>query len=328
MEIKDGKTILITGVNGFVGSHLLKRYLISEPKNTMVFGLCKWNSDLHNIEEFLSHDNFFLVEGDITDQVSIYKAIKSIKPTHVHHLAAHSFVPSSWNCPDTVFNINVNGTLHLLEALKQYKKDAWIQLAGSSEEYGLVYDNECPISEDNIFRPLSPYGVSKISMEYLGYQYYRSYDMKIICTRAFNHTGPKQDDYFICSKLTKGFAEIEKKNKEPIIYLGNRDSIRDFTDVRDIVDAYILSLSGNCIVGESYNICSGVGFSINDILNILMKKTNIDVEIKQDEKFIRPSDVPLLMGDFSKFYYRTGWKPRIDFETTLNDMLEYWKENG
>jgi len=195
----------------------------------------------------------------------------------------------------------------------------------SSEEYGLVSKNELPIKETNPLRPLSPYAVSKVGQDLLGYQYYKSYGLNIIRTRAYNHTGPRREDVFVCSNFAKQIAMIEKGKEPPIIYVGNLKAKRDFTDVRDIVRAYWLALE-KCTPGEVYNICSGRARSIKEVLDILLSLSKTTLKIKKDPKRLRPSDIPILQGDSSKFRKITGWKPEIPFEKTLEDLLNYWRE--
>lgn len=188
-----------------------------------------------------------------------------------------------------------------------------------------VKPDEIPITEDNPLRPLSPYGVSKVAQDLLGYQYFKSYEMKIIRTRAFNHTGPRRGEVFVCSTFAKQIAEIEKGIKEPVMYVGNLEAQRDSTDVRDVVKAYWLA-ADKCEPGEVYNISSGKPKTIQSILDTLLSLTDKKLEIKNDPARMRLSDVLVLEGDSSKFREKTGWKPEIPFEKTLKGTLDYWRE--
>jgi GDP-4-dehydro-6-deoxy-D-mannose reductase len=188
----------------------------------------------------------------------------------------------------------------------------------------MVHENELPIKEDNPLRPLSPYGVSKVGQDLLGYQYFMSYKMPIVRTRGFNHTGPRRHPVFVVSDFAKQIADIEGGRKDPVINVGNLEASRDFTDVRDMVVAYFLALEKGK-PGEVYNICSEKSWTIQTILDMLLSLSDAKIEIKQDPSRLRPSDVPRLLGDCSKFKKDTGWKPTIPFETTLNDMLAYWR---
>ncbi|MEW6040821.1 MAG: GDP-mannose 4,6-dehydratase, partial [Elusimicrobiota bacterium] len=310
-----------TGITGFVGSHMTEFLL--DNTNTDVFGIARWRSKLDNIEHLKG--KITLVECDLRDYVSVYKAIKNILPDKIFHLAAQSFVPTSWHAPQETITTNVTSQLNIFEACRAVGINPVIQIACSSEEYGLVLENEIPIKETNPLRPLSPYAVSKISQDFLGYQYFKSYGMKIIRTRGFNHTGPRRGEVFVTSTFAKQIAEIEKKKKEPILYVGNLKAKRDFSDVRDMVRAYWLSTE-KCIPGEVYNICSGKAWSIEKVLEILLSMTKIKVEIKEDTARMRPSDVPVLLGDNSKFVKQTDWKPEIPFEKTMRDLLDYWRD--
>jgi len=311
---------LITGVSGFVGSHLAE-FLLG--KNEEVFGTIRWRSRMDNIEEI--KDEISLHECDMKDAVAIRELIEKIRPDSIYHLAAQSYVKASWSSPAETFMINVIGALNLFEAVRAAKLSPKILLAGSSEEYGFVKNEELPIKETNQLRPLSPYAVSKISQDMLGYQYFKSYGIKIIRTRAFNLTGPRRGDVFADSNFAKQIVMIEKKKKEPKIEVGNLNAYRDFTDVRDVVRAYWLALN-KCDPGEVYNISSGQAVCIKDILEKLIKISGVKVEIVQDPQRIRPSDEPIIQGDNSKFREKTGWRPEISLDNSLKDLLNYWRE--
>lgn len=310
----------ITGINGFVGSHLAESLL---EKGFQVFGLIRDSTSLENIKQI--KDEIKIYKGDLTNFNQIYKIIEDSKPDYVFHLAAQTFVPTSLKLPNETFDVNINGSCNLFESIRRLGIDPVIQIAGSSEEYGLVYPKEVPIKETNPLRPLNPYAVSKIAMDYLGYQYFRSYGLKIIRTRAFNHEGPRRGETFVTSNFTKQIAEIEKGIKDPIIFVGNLSAKRDYTDVRDIVNAYYLSIL-KCQPGEVYNICSGKAWVIEDILNYLLSLSKVrNIKVKKDLKRMRPSDVPILLGDNSKFVKATGWEIKFDFYKTLEDTLNYWR---
>ncbi|MEW6455275.1 MAG: GDP-mannose 4,6-dehydratase [Acidobacteriota bacterium] len=314
--------ILITGITGFVGSHLAE-YVLNNQPGVEIWGLGRWRSSLDNIRGILNKIN--LIEGDLKDLSSIKHVLKNVKPDWIFHLAAQSFVPASWKLPAETFAINVIGEINLFEAILDLKLDPKIHIAGSSEEYGLVYEEEIPIKETNPLRPLSPYAVSKVSQDLLAYQYFKSYRLRTVRTRAFNHTGPRRGLVFVTSNFSKQIAEIERGERDPVIFTGNLDARRDFTDVRDTVKAYWLSLEKGD-EGEVYNISSGKAYSIKEVLNILLRYTNKKIEIKLDEERLRPSDVMLLIGDSTKFREKTKWKPEIPFEQTLQDLLNWWRE--
>uniref|UniRef100_A0A7V3ZUG8 SDR family oxidoreductase n=1 Tax=candidate division WOR-3 bacterium TaxID=2052148 RepID=A0A7V3ZUG8_UNCW3 len=313
--------VLITGITGFVGSHLAE-YLLSL-KNCEIYGTYRWRSRMENISHI--KEKLKLFECDLKDATAVYNLIKEIKPDMIFHLAAQSYVPMSWTAPSETIITNVISQINILEAVRNLKMDTLIHIAGSSEEYGLVLRNEVPIKETNPLRPLSPYGVSKVAQDLLGFQYYKSYNLKIVRTRAFNHEGPRRGEVFVTSNFAKQIAEIEKGKREPVIYVGNLEAVRDFTDVRDVVRAYYLVLiKGRA--GEVYNIASGKGYKIREVLDIYLRMSKVRVEIKVDPARLRPSDVELLIGDATKIKEECGWQPQIPFEKTLEDLLNYWRE--
>ncbi|MFW6131660.1 MAG: GDP-mannose 4,6-dehydratase [Candidatus Aminicenantaceae bacterium] len=314
--------VLITGITGFAGSHLAD-YILQNHPDVKVFGFKRWRSRLENITHIKDKINIY--EADLKDMVSLRSCLKEIKPDRIFHLAAQSFVPTSWKCPAETFSINALGQINLFEALISLNLFPKIQVAGSSEEYGLVLTDEIPIKETNPLRPLSPYAVSKLSQDFLGFQYFQSYNLPVVRTRGFNHTGPRRGDVFICSNFAKQIAEIEKKKRKPVIYVGNLDAQRDFTDVRDIVRAYWLSLEKG-EAGEVYNIGRGEALTMREVLNQLLSISQADVEIKVDPSRLRPSDVPILISDCTKFKKISGWKPRLPFSQSLEDLLNHWRE--
>ena len=312
--------VLITGITGFAGSHLADHCL--EIGGLDVYGIVRWRSRTENIEHL--RGKIKLLECDLRDATSTRDVIEEIRPDRIFHLAAQSFVPTSWRAPTESLVTNVIGQLNIFEAMRKIDLKARIQIACSSEEYGMIYDNELPVDEDQPLRPLSPYGVSKVGQDLLGYQYFMSYKMDIVRTRGFNHTGPRRAPVFVVSDFAKQIADIEKGLREPVLRVGNLDAERDFSDVRDIVRGYYLSLDKGKS-GEVYNICSEKSWRIGDMLDWLLSHTKAKIEVRQDPARLRPSDVPRLRGDCSKFRRDTGWAPRIPFEKTLGDMLDYWR---
>lgn len=313
--------VLITGATGFVGSHLID-FLLTK-SDVSIFGARRRRSDMGLVDHV--KDKVQWVEIDVADSHNVDAAIKEIQPNYIFHLAAQSFVPTSWKAPLETFTTNAIGTLNILEALKNLEINTKIQIAGSSEEYGLVKPEEIPITENNLLNPQSPYGVSKVTADLLGRQYYGSYGIHVVVTRAFNHTGPRRGEMFVVSDFSKQIAETEKGLRGPVIYVGDLEAKRDFLDVRDIVRAYWLALvEGEA--GEAYNICSGETIRIREVLSALLALSSAKIVVKQDPSKLRPSDVPLLQGDCSKFKSQTGWEPMIPFEETLRDTLEYWRQ--
>lgn len=302
---------LITGASGFVGSYLAKEL---EDANYEVTKTSRFSK--------LEHEQLKL---DILDYEEVYSVIHSLKPDVIFHLAAMAYVPSSWVNPELTFKVNLIGTLNIFEAVRSIGSDTKIHIAGSSEEYGLVKEDEIPINEDQPLRPLSPYAVSKIAMDLLGYQYYKSYGLKVIRTRAFNHEGYGRGQQYMPSNFAKQIAGIIAGKRESIIYHGDLTSKRDITDVRDMVCAYRLAIE-KCELGEVYNIGSGNAYTAGEILDLLIQISGVKAVKKEDPQRMRPSDVKILECDSTKFKKQTGWEPKYKIEDTLKEILRYWKE--
>ncbi|OFW60324.1 MAG: GDP-mannose 4,6-dehydratase [Candidatus Solincola sediminis] len=313
--------ILITGITGFVGSHLAE-YALAKG-DVEVFGTVRWRSRLDNVEHI--ENDITMLDCDLRDNVAARRVLQEVRPDYIFHLAAQSFVPTSWIAPAETLSTNITAQLNLLEGIRELGLDSRIQVAGSSEEYGLVFEHEAPIKEDNPLRPLSPYAVSKVAQDFLAYQYHKSYGIFAVRTRAFNHTGPRRGHVFVTSNFSRQVAQIEKGKKEPVIEVGNLEARRDFSDVRDIVRGYWLALEKG-EPGEVYNIGSGKAITIQELLDLILSLSNIDIEVRQMPERMRPSDVELLVTDYSKFNRATGWKPEIPLEKTIEDLLNYWRE--
>lgn len=313
---------LITGLTGFAGSHLAE-YLLAHQSEIEVFGTYRWRSRRDNIEHL--GNRVRLLECELRDYTSVAHALEKSRPDFIFHLAAQSFVPTSWTAPADTLSSNIVAQSHIFEACRALGLDPVIQLACSSEQYGLVLPDEVPITENNPLRPLSPYAVSKVGQDFLGYQYFQSYGLKVIRTRGFNHTGPRRGEVFVTSNFAKQIASIERGLQEPVIRVGNLDAVRDFTDVRDMVRAYWLAVVKGR-PGEVYNIASGSGITIRAMLDKLLALSKVKVTVEIDPERLRPSDVETLIGDCSKFKADTGWAPEIPFDQTLADLLDYWRQ--
>lgn len=314
------RKVLITGVTGFAGSHLVE--FLHSRGDCEIHGIYRWRSRMENIEHLTGL--ITLHECDLRDAMNTYDTIARIRPDWIFHLAAQSFVPTSWVAPSESLSTNVMAQVNIFEAVRRLGLKTRIQLACSSEEYGMVHPEETPIKETNPLRPLSPYAVSKVAQDMLGYQYWMSWKVDSVRTRGFNHEGPRRGPVFVASDFAKQIADIEKGKKAPVLHVGNLEAKRDFTDVRDMVRAYVLALE-KCEPGEVYNIASGSCWTIQALLDHLLSLTKMKIEVKEDPARLRPSDVPILLGDNSKFVKATGWQPTIKFEQTLSDMLEYWR---
>jgi GDP-4-dehydro-6-deoxy-D-mannose reductase len=313
--------VLITGITGFVGSHLAE-YALAQ--GAEVVGTVRTRSRYDHVEDIRHHVR--LVETELRDASSVSALVADVRPDWIFHLAAQSFVQASFNAPAETFTNNVVCQINLLEAVRAEGLAPRFLVAGSSEEYGLVLEHETPIREDQPLRPLSPYAVSKVAQDTLGYQYWRSYGIPVIRTRAFNHSGPRRGEVFATSSFALQLAEIEAGIRLPVIEVGNLDPRRDFSDVRDVVRGY-WSLLDRGEAGEVYNLCSGQTWAIRDVLDFLVRSCKVtNVEIRERAARMRPSDVPLLVGDAGKIERATGWKTEIRFEDTLRDLLDYWRQ--
>ncbi len=324
--MRETKNVLITGITGFVGSHLAEHILSIHGID--VVGLVRWRSSLDNIKGILKE--IYLELGDLEDMGSLLRVLKETKPDIIFHLAAQSYVTASFIAPVATLLPNVIGTCNLLEAIKILKDedgyDPIVHICSSSEVYGQVDKMDIPITESCPFNPMSPYAVSKVGEDMLAYQYFRSYGLRTIRTRAFTHTGPRRGDVFAVSTFAKQIAEIEKGLRPEEVQVGNLGSVRTFLDVRDVVKAYWLMVNV-CSPGEVYNIGGVEAMTIGEMLIKLIRlSTSKKIGIKTDPNRLRPSDVTLQIPCVDKFKKATGWEPKISFDKTLKDILDYWRE--
>jgi GDP-mannose 4,6-dehydratase len=314
--------ILITGITGFVGSHLAE-YVLNLNEGHEVYGLCRWRSPKDNLEKIFSRVKLF--EADLVDLSGLIRHMQMIKPEVIFHLAAQSYVLTSFNTPIQTLWTNVIGTTNLLEAIRFTGIDPVIHVCSSSEVYGQVGEADIPITETCPFKPASPYAVSKVGEDMVAYQYFSSYGLKTIRTRMFTHTGPRRGDVFAFSAFSKQIAAAELGLQPPVIRVGNLDSVRTVCDVRDAVKAYWI-LVNRCRPGEVYNIGGNQTVTIGEGLQMLLALSPKQLEIKVDPALLRPSDVTLQIPSIQKFTEETGWQPEIPLKTTLIDILEYWRE--
>jgi GDP-4-dehydro-6-deoxy-D-mannose reductase len=313
--------LLITGITGFVGSHFAEFALAH---GVDVVGSVRWRSRTEHIEHL--RPRITLVESDLRDLFSVRTLLERARPDYIVHLAAQSFVAASWQTPSETLYTNTISQVNLFEGMRQLGLEARFLVIGSSEEYGLVHPEELPIRETNPLRPLSPYAVSKVAQDLMGWQYFKSYGLEIVRARAFNHTGPRRGESFATSNFAKQVAEIEAGLRPPVIHVGDLKPTRDFSDVRDIVRGYWLLLERGT-AGEVYNLCSGKDWSIERVLQFLVSKSKITgIDVREDPARLRPSDVPILRGSAEKIEHALGWCPRIPLEDTLTDLMEYWRQ--
>jgi GDP-4-dehydro-6-deoxy-D-mannose reductase len=311
---------LITGITGPVGSFLAD-YLLTLP-DIEVHGFKRWRSDPRPIEHLRGRVTFH--EGDIEDPFSVAHAVRRADPDRIYHLAAQSYPSESWDAPITTLRTNVEGTINLLEAVRQYCPQARVHIAGSSAEYGWVRPEDTPIAETHPLRPASPYGVSKVAAELTGLQYHDSYGLHVIVTRSFNHVGPRQGDRCSIQTFCQQMAAIEAGRQEPVIFVGNLEARRDFTHTADAARALWLLLEHGQ-PGQVYNLCSGTATRIGDIVDLVRQHGRVPTEVCVDPARLRPSDEPVLLGDNRKLRAATGWEPRIGIEQIVAELLEYWR---
>jgi GDPmannose 4,6-dehydratase/GDP-4-dehydro-6-deoxy-D-mannose reductase len=311
--------VLITGITGMVGSHLAE-YILANHPGVEVHGLVRWRSPMANIEQI--QPKLFLHCAELRDLNSLVILLTKVKPERIFHLAAQSYVTTSFDAPADTLHTNVIGTTNLLDAVRIVGIDPIIHICSSSEVYGQVTKDEVPIRESNPLRPASPYAVSKVGEDMIALQYFLSYGIKAIRTRMFTHTGPRRGDIFAESAFAKQIAEIEAGVRPNPLKVGNLDSVRTFSDVRDAVKAYWLLLE-KCTPGEVYNIGGNQTMTVGEMLEMLKGMANTKIEHEVDRALLRPSDVTLQIPDISKFQSATGWEPEISLEKTLRDLLDY-----
>jgi len=315
------KKVLITGISGFVGSHLAE-YLLSH-KNYTISGTYLSEKSLVNVKGF--KEKLHITQVDLKNSEVVYRLIKALKPDLIFHLAALPAVGSSFDRPvETIVN-NVTAEANVLEAVKNaHLLDCRVLVVSSADVYGKVSKKDLPIDEDTSFHPTNAYAVSKIAQDFLGLQYAIAYGLKVIRTRPFNHFGPRQSLGFVVADFAYKIAKIEKEKMTPVLRVGNLDSKRDYTDVRDMVKAYVLLIEKG-EVGEVYNIGSGISYKTSDLLHILLSLSTVKISIEVDAALFRPQDSPDRVCDNRKFVKLTGWKPTIPIHTTLKETLDYWR---
>jgi len=323
------KKALITGITGMVGSHLAD-YLLKKT-NWKIYGACRWRSPVDNIHHLSKLINqgkkIELSYLDLTDYSSVYECLKKIKPDYIFHLAAQSFPKASFDLRDVTYNTNILGTDRLLHSVVSLKINPIIHICSSSEVFGRVKKKDLPINEKNKFHPASPYAISKIGTDFIARYYFEAFGLKVLTTRMFTHTGPRRGDYFAESSFAKQIALIEAGYQDKVIYVGNLKSLRTVADVRDAVEAYYLLVTKKPQYGETYNIGGKFSCTIREILNFFMKSSKIKgIKIKVDKKRLRPIDADLQIPDIKKFTKHTNWKPKYNFNQTMTDLLDYWRQ--
>ena len=317
---------LITGITGFVGSHLAE-YLLKNT-NWYIIGMTRWNDDMQNVVSIIHDVNLGkrikFVEGDLRDPISLDAIVCKFKPDYVFHLAAQSYPLASYEAPVTALATNAQGTMLLLNSILNHCPNALVHNCSSSEVYG--NPERTPITEDAPFHPLSPYAISKASADMIGRFYYEAYGLRVLTTRMFTHTGPRRGDVFAESSFAKQIAMIEVGQLEPPIKVGNLNSLRTVADVRDAVRAYYMLLTQDPIAGEVYNIGGTHVCTVGQILETLCGIARYDYPFEVDEARLRPLDATNQVPDCTKFMAHTTWQPEIPFRQTMIDLLSYWRE--
>ena len=328
--------VLITGITGFVGSHMAD-YLLENVSDVQIYGIRKWRSRYDNVLQLYDLPNVTFIEGDLTDRSSLGRAIQMSKPDIVYHFAAQSFPESSFVTPTLTLTTNVIGTTNLMEELRVAKDggicDPVIISVSSSEVYGNPNEDEVPITETNPIRAANPYSISKIGHDLMSQYYHKAYGLKVIITRMFSHEGARRGKIFALSWFAYQIVQHEKKKdfgKEGSwykIYHGNLDSVRTYNHIDDAVYAYWLAID-NCEYGEVYNIGGDYTCTVGDALDMLISKSKKpDVFIKLvDPDRIRPTDITLQIPDSTKFREKTGWKPTKGLEEICDDLLNHWRK--
>jgi GDP-4-dehydro-6-deoxy-D-mannose reductase len=320
---------LITGFTGMVGSHLADHLLAAT--DWELTGFLRWNDDLGNVEHLLDRvnrrDRVGLCYGDLNDPSSLRRAIDSVRPDYVFHLAAQSYPQQSFVAPLETLQTNILGTAGLLDAIHRSGQQPVIHVCASSEVFGRVGQEHLPIDEDTPFHPASPYAISKVGTDLIGRFYAEAYGLCVMTTRMFTHTGPRRGDVFAESTFAKQIALIEEGQLAPVLRTGNLESMRTWSDVRDAVRAYHLLVTKSPTPGAYYNIGGTFSCTVGAMLrHLLSLASRDDIEVVTDPERLRPIDADLQVPDVTKFHAHTGWAPQIPFEQTMQDLLDYWRE--
>lgn len=313
--------VLITGVTGLLGSHLAE-YLARLAPDTELYGFKRWRTPRSSLAAL--GESLQLIEGDVTDGVSVSAAVEQVRPDRIFHYAAQSYSQESLSAPYVTLETNLTGTVHVLEAARRFCPEARILVAGSSAAYGMVRPEDAPVAEGHPLRPTTPYGVSKAAQELVAQQYALPHGLHVSIARFFLQVGPRQAERTSIQTFARQIAEIERGEREPEVRVGNLWPVRDFTDARDSARAaWLLTEHGE--PGEAYNVCSGVGLTMQVILDALLALSSTAIAVVRDEARVRAVDEPVVLGDPSRLRAETGWTAEIPFETTLLDVLNHWR---
>ncbi|MYB76655.1 MAG: GDP-mannose 4,6-dehydratase [Chloroflexi bacterium] len=312
--------VLITGITGFAGSHLAD---VCVAQGVEVWGLAHTPGPYPHLAHLVERIQFYA--ADITDEAATRTALADIAPDWIFHLAAQAHVPTAWSNPAETLSTNVLGQLNVILAMQQRVPEARLLVVSSSHVYGMVEEHDQPVNESTPLRPADPYAVSKIAQDMLALQYWQSHGLPIVRVRPFNHIGPRQAPDYVVARFAREIAQIEAGLAPPVLQVGNLSAKRDFTDVRDMARAYWLALEKGT-PGAVYTIGSGTARSIDEMLQILLRLARVNIEVKTDPALFRPGDLPVLQSDPRAFQEQTGWRAAIPLEQTLEDTLNYWRD--
>jgi GDP-4-dehydro-6-deoxy-D-mannose reductase len=306
-----GRPTLVTGGTGFAGSHLIEQ-LVASGQNVAAFANPKGQSPASSPPGVAWH------AVDLLDRSAVSRAVASISPSAVYHCGGFADVAAAWGQPDRALRVNALGTHHLLEAVRQAGLDCPVLVTASA----LVYRPSAePLREDSPIAPSNPYGISKLAQEMIAA---RAPGSRVFIVRPFNHAGPRQSASYVTSSFARQIAEIERGRREPVLLVGNLESRRDITDVRDTVRAYRLLVERGR-PGRPYNVCSGRAYRVGDLLTTLVGLSRLQIEVRQDPARMRPADIPVVVGDPARIRSETGWQPEVPIDQTLSDLLDYWR---
>jgi GDP-4-dehydro-6-deoxy-D-mannose reductase len=309
---------LITGVSGFAGTTLAQQLLADDHE---VFGTTRSTTTL---QPRVQLDPGHLLRADLNDATQLEEVVRQANPDGIFHLAAFTNPTASFDDPDVAYTSNLHGSLALFAAVRAAAPRCRVVWVGSSDVYGQLEPSDIPVTESTLFRPLSPYAVSKAAADLAAYQWFRAYGLDVVRTRPFNHTGPGQDPQYVCSDFARQLVAIEHGRRPAQVEVGNLTVARDFSDVRDVTRAYVAAWRGGA-AGEVYNVCSGVARTAREILDALIRLSGVDANVAVRPERQRPVDVPLVVGSAAKLHAATGWSPMISWEQTLRDLLEDWR---
>jgi GDP-4-dehydro-6-deoxy-D-mannose reductase len=310
--------ILITGINGFVGGHLAE--LLVQQGEHAIWGVSR--SGVLGLAHL--RNNVQMQQADLCDAAAVRRVVAHVQPSVIYHLAGQTFVPESFRDPAATLSTNILAQLHVFQAVLEQSLHCRVLVVSSNEVYGMVRPEDVPIDETAPLQPASPYGVSKASQDLLALQYHLSHSLDVVRVRPFNHIGPRQDERFVAASFAQQVAQIEQGHMPPTIHVGDLSPQRDFTDVRDMVRAYVLAVE-HAAAGEVYNLGTGQPVAVQRVLDILLQASPIAIDVQPDPARMRPVNVPLVACNAQRFQARTGWRPEIPLEQTIHDILEYWR---